>query len=195
MTALILASSSPRRRELLEAAGASFIVVEPDAEEECGGIVSLTAQRNASSKADSVAVRHTDAIVIGADTVVALGGECIGKPRDSSDARRMLSSLSGTRHRVVTGVAVLSRSRRAVSSAETVVRFRELSAAEIDSYIASGEWAGKAGAYAVQEGARGFVESLDGSYSNVVGLPLELLASMLVQFGVDTGGWRMPAWR
>lgn len=180
---LILASSSPRRRELLSGAGLAFDVIEPPLAEPATGLEGLapTAQAEASAyfKARAVGPRE-DAYVLGADTIVAAGHAVMGKPADAREARAMLTNLSGTRHAVVTGVALLGPGgRRRIASATTVVVMRTITADEVDEYVASGEWEGKAGGYAIQETADRFVDRLEGSFSNVVGLPVELVLQLI----------------
>ena len=131
-------------------------------------------------KARSVAESHPDARVLGADTVVAVNGRILGKPVDADDARNMLKELSHNRHVVITGVALVGPGdARRIASDVTYVTMRPMSQQEIEEYIASGEWDGKAGAYAIQETADRFITKLEGSVSNVVGLPMELLARLL----------------
>jgi septum formation protein len=181
---LVLASSSPRRRELLAAAGYEFEVAEPPPEEEPaapGASPESVALGRARSKARAVAASLREGIVIGADTIVNLDGRLIGKPADRADAARILGQLAGTTHRVVTGVVLVDAAggaelARAVS---TGVRMAGMSPSEIDEYVASGEADGKAGAYAIQETADRFVREVEGSFTNVVGLPTEALAEML----------------
>jgi septum formation protein len=141
---------------------------------------------NAKLKAASVALRHPDAIVLGADTVVALGTEVFGKPRDIDDAGRMLSKLVGKTHEVVTGIALIEASSgritlRAVSS---TVTFRALSRTQIDAYLKIVEPLDKAGAYAAQDSANVIIERINGSFSNVVGLPMEVVRPLLRALGV-----------
>ena len=182
---LVLASSSPRRRELLADAGYQFEVVSPPMDEPDELIHKLPPAQQAESlsyfKARSVADLHPDGLVLGADTVVAVGGQVLGKPTDADDARRMLRTLSSTRHCVITGVTLLGPQRqRLIASEVTYVTMRPMSEQDIEDYIASGEWEGKAGAYAIQETAQDrFVLKVEGSYSNVVGLPMELVTRML----------------
>jgi septum formation protein len=136
---------------------------------------------------------HPDAVVLGADTVVALGGLILGKPADQDEARRMLSGLSGTRHAVITGVAVIAPGGdRLVASDVTHVTMRKIASREIDEYVASGEWVGKAGAYAIQETADRFVQSIEGSFSNVIGLPMELVERMLKEIRHRAASRRSP---
>ena len=183
---LILASSSPRRRQLLAETGRQFEVIDPPIAEpaDCGGDLSPAQQAEALAyfKASSVARLHPGQCVLGADTIVAVGGKILGKPADSDRAREMLRLLSSTRHEVITGVAmVMYPDRRLIASDRTYVTMREMSADEIEHYIASGEWIGKAGGYAIQETGDRFIDRVDGSFSNVVGLPMELTARMLAE--------------
>jgi septum formation protein len=181
---LVLASSSPRRRELLEQAGYDFVVTAPSIPEPDDAFNGLTPAQQAESlayfKAAAVAEAHPLALVLGADTIVAAAGHVLGKADDEDEARQMLTTLSGTRHEVVTGVAVLAPDgRRLIASDTTFVRMRKMTPGEIEQYVQSGEWKDKAGAYAIQETADRFIEGLEGSFSNVVGLPLELVARMI----------------
>lgn len=182
-TTLVLASSSPRRKELLRQAGIAFEAVDPPVPEPADVGERLSPARLAEAlayfKARSVAENRPDSLILGADTVVSLNGEILGKPADADDAGRMLRMLSDTRQAVITGVALLGAERRCIASETTYVTMRELSDEEIDQYVASGEWRGKAGAYAIQETADRFVTSLEGSFSNVVGLPMELVTRLL----------------
>ncbi len=180
---MILASASPRRRKLLEEAGIAFVAAAADVEEHLPerGDPHEIARENARLKAAAVVNRGAagcDA-VLGADTVVALDDTILGKPRDEADARRMLGLLSGTKHRVVTGVVLAVSGRWLVSSVETKVTMRRLSDEEIDTYVASGECMGKAGAYAIQETADRFVTGIDGPYDNVVGLPVDAVRELM----------------
>jgi septum formation protein len=183
---LILASSSPRRQELLKEAGFDFKVVCPPIQEPDEIIGKLLPIQQAESlsyfKARSVADAHPDALVLGADTIVALGLKVYGKPVDADDARRMLGDLSGTRQCVITGVTLLAPAGgRLIASDVTHVTMRPITKQEIEDYIASGEWIGKAGAYAIQETADRFVEKLEGSFSNVVGLPMDMVEKMICE--------------
>jgi septum formation protein len=189
---LILASASPRRAELLTAAGYTFDVVPVDVDEmpEARETPLDYVRRVAVDKARASRLAGSGAIVLAADTTVAIDGVILGKPDDPADASRMLRMLSGREHLVHTAVAV--RGGRAADShgpdttvevATTRVRFLQMSAAEIDWYVASGEPDGKAGAYAIQGRASRFVEWLEGSYSNVVGLPVHLVHLLLGQRG------------
>ena len=195
----ILASRSPRRRDLLRRAGYRFRAVPPALEEppSIGRAVTPAqlAEALAYYKARSVLRDHPRAFVLGADTVAAIGEEVFGKADDEDQARRMLRRFSGTRQSVITGLALLRppgpgklRSLRMIASDVTGVTLRELTDEEIDAYIASGEWRDKAGAYAIQESGDAFVERIDGSLTNVIGLPMELLARMFRH--VSAGGIR-----
>lgn len=186
---LVLASTSPRRRELLTMIGARFDLEFPRVDESAFSAITAPDRlvvRLAEAKARDVAARRPDDVVIGADTVVVLDGQILGKPREREEARRMLRQLSGRTHQVWTGLAVVHRaSGRAELAAErTDVTFRELSQDEIDRYTQLGEGLDKAGAYAVQGVGALFVERLEGCYFNVVGLPLARLHSLLTRFGV-----------
>jgi septum formation protein len=181
---LILASASPRRRELLARAGWPFRVVEPpltEPQEEWRGLSPRgLAEALAYFKARSVWEANPGERVIGADTVVWHAGQLIGKPAGEEDARAILRSLCGSRHAVITGVAILGPGgRRLIASDATYITMRKASQAEIQAYLDGGEWRGKAGAYAIQETGDRFVERVEGSFSNVVGLPLELLERMI----------------
>lgn len=183
-TKLVLASNSPRRRDLLREAGLDFEITPPVFDEPETIPAKLTPPAYAESlayfKARSVAEGRPADRVLGADTIVALHGRIMGKPADADDARRMLRDLSHNRHAVVTGLALLGPGEKRTLAAETTwVTMRPMTDAEIEDYIASGEWQGKAGAYAIQESADRFVTRLDGSFSNVVGLPMELLGKLL----------------
>lgn len=185
---LILASASPQRRRLLEEAGYVFTVEPAEVDETDISprlMPSEVALHLARQKADLISNRHPDAVVLGADTVVAFGDQLIGKPDDAADALRMLRLLSGTTHIVITGVAV--RHAAAGHSAETrvmsAVRVRPLTAREIDAYIASGDWAGKAGGYGIQD-PDPFVTRMTGSHSNIVGLPMDATRRLLEAAGL-----------
>jgi septum formation protein len=183
-TRLVLASSSPRRRQLLSEAGYAFdVIVPPISEPQCAPAdmaPAAVAEAAAYFKARSVADRQADAAILAADTVVVVNGRIIGKPADRAEAEHILRTLSGTRHAVITGVALLEPDgRRQIASDVTHVTMRPMSEREIAEYLDSGEWAGKAGAYAIQETADRFVRTVEGSFSNVVGLPMELVERML----------------
>lgn len=179
---LVLASSSAERRRLLSEAGYRFEVIEPGGEEDFGhDNPRQLAERLAYFKARRVADRVPSGLVLGADTICLLGEQVIGKPTDEDDARRILRTLAGTRHRVITGLCLLEASSgvRIVGSEVTWVTMRPMSDQEIEDYVASGAGWGKAGAYAVQPENDPYVERIEGSISNVLGLPMELFERML----------------
>jgi septum formation protein len=182
---LILASASPRRSELLRAAGYAFDVVPADVDERTRSAESPDAyvRRVALDKARVVAACVPDALVLAADTCVVIDGHILGKPIDGADGARMLRLLSGRAHEVLTGVAVIGPAGTSVESASSRVVFATLTEGDIAWYLASGEPADKAGAYAIQGLASRFVERIDGSCSNVVGLPVAVASRMLREQG------------
>jgi len=190
---LILASASPRRRELLAQAGYRFQVVPSEVEEPTGRGSSArqTAVERARAKARAVAAKYPGHVVLAADTLVLLKGHILGKPADAADARHILQRLRGTRHTVVSGVAVRYGEVERTGAEETVVVMRRVADEAIDAYVATGGPMGKAGAYAVQEQGDRFIERMEGSYTNVVGLPMELVGRMLAAVGVTPT--RVPA--
>ena len=178
----MLASSSPRRRVLMEALGLDFIIVEPASDESSDHSDPKTRViMNAEAKARSVSNQFSSALIIGADTIVYSDGEFLGKPAGPEDAKKMLEQLSGKSHQVYTGLAILNTSTGNILTKVscTDVRFKRLSQKVIDAYVASGEPLDKAGAYGIQGDGSVFIADIVGSYSNVVGLPLELLREML----------------
>jgi len=185
---LILASQSPRRQELLRHAGIPFLVRPAQVEERPlpGEGAHAYARRLARAKAEAVSAAPED-VVLGADTVVVADGEILGKPADEADARRMLRLLSGREHQVITGICLRTVQHTVLDSESTSVRFVPLSEEEIADYVASGEPADKAGAYAIQGLASKFIDRLEGCYSNVVGLPLALLYKHLRALRPQTG--------
>lgn len=190
---LILASASPRRAELLRELGLNFVVVPSDATEVAHEELSPRelCQLNAHRKARVVAKRHPDALVLGADTLVFLGREILGKPPDLEVARRMLSRLQGRTHEVVTGVSLMHwRTRRErLFAVRTHVRFRALSAPQIESYLAAVHTLDKAGAYAIQDHGEWLVEEMSGSFTNVVGLPLEQVEAEIKAWNAPPRAW------
>lgn len=180
---VILASGSPRRRELLTEAGIPFVIDVSDVDENVEGLpvemVAILAER----KARAVAEKYSEGLVIGADTLVALGDRALGKPEDDDDARRMLRSLSGHTHDVLTGVCVIDAEtgKTLVTTVRSGVVFRETTDEEIEDYLATGEHKDKAGAYAIQGLGGRFVEGFEGSRTNIIGLPMEELTEMLAQ--------------
>ena len=194
---IVLASASPRRAELLEAAGIEFDVMPADIDETAhtGEAPEAYVRRVAEAKACAIARRAGARIILGADTTVVIGGEMLGKPADDADAKRMLRLLSGRTHDVLTAVTVRrgphvstdarsakaegSTARMTTAVCRTEVEFAALSAEEIAWYVGTGEPRDKAGAYAIQGYASRFVTRIAGSYSNVVGLPIALVYEML----------------
>lgn len=180
---LILASSSPRRAELLGYLGVEFAVIPSDAEETADAHLTPeeTCLLNAYRKARAVAKKHPDRIVLGADTIVCLGTTVYGKPADLADAHRTLNELQGMAHSVITGMCLiqLCAHRERVFSESTRVSFRELSARQIDRYLASIDPMDKAGAYAIQDHGEMIVDRVNGSFTNVIGLPLGRLRAEL----------------
>lgn len=184
---VILASSSPRRLQLLQQIGIEA-EVRPAAFDELstGKMADEVVLANAVGKCQAVCAACGDKVpVIAADTVVVLDGQILGKPKDAADAVRMLTELSGRTHKVLTGVAVSFDGRQLAEVCETEVIFRTLTAAEIADYVATGEPLDKAGAYGIQGRGAVFVEKINGCYNNVVGLPLTRLHLMLAKLGVD----------
>jgi septum formation protein len=193
---LVLASASPRRRELLARIAADFTVVPSEVEETLTGLPTPAAiAALALTKARAVAARLGQGIILAADTLVIIDKLPLGKPRDAAEARAMLQRLRGRQHDVTTGVAVVDAATgRELSTAITSrVLMREYSDAVIDAYVASGEPFDKAGAYAIQEAGGELVGGYIGSYSNIVGLPLEATRRLLAEFGVPLSrpatGW------
>jgi septum formation protein len=185
----ILASGSPRRRELLSSIGLTFDVMPSDIPEvhQPGESPEEYVARLSRGKAAVIAATHPDAWIIAADTTVLLGDELLEKPLDADDARRMLATISGKTHMVYTGVTVQNAARgwHDTRVAETEVRMLPLDARDIAWYVSTGEPLDKAGAYAAQGIGAIFIDSIHGSYTNVVGLPLALLFQMLRRAGVD----------
>lgn len=187
---LILASGSPRRRELLDLMGLTYTVETPDVDESFSGRPSETVMEISRRKAAAVAARHSDSIIIAADTLVFADG-ALGKPHTPERAREMLRSLAGNWHHVYTGITVINtRSGRILRNVDkTRVHLVPMTEQEIDAYVATGEPLDKAGAYGIQGMGGMFVDRIDGSYSNVVGLPMSMLRIMLAQVGgVDERG-------
>ena len=187
---IILASQSPRRKELLERMGIrEFEVIPAQGEEEVLKTRTLTpeqlVEQLSRQKCAEVAAAHPGALVIAADTMVAVNNRVLGKPRSEEDAARMLAALSGRLHMVYTGVTVSRGSKTVTAHEMTSVRFRTLTQADIIRYIATGEPMDKAGAYGIQGYGAMLVESISGDYYNVMGLPVCRLAKMLARFGVD----------
>lgn len=178
MKKLILASGSPRRREILTMAGYTFSVISPDAEELSDGVPEILTVENSRLKAHA-ALKAVSGVIICADTVVALNGEILGKPHTKENAEKMLSSLSGNTHSVITGYTVTDGEKTVSGFEETKVTMRKIPADEIKAYVEKCSPLDKAGAYGIQEAAGMFVSSLCGDYYNVVGLPLCMISEIL----------------
>lgn len=179
--AIILASQSPRRKEILTELGLDFKIIVSDADESSNEkdparLVEILSQRKADAICHMVGENDT---IIAADTVVVLDNKILGKPKNKQDAENMLSILSGNRHKVVTGVCVKKGSRKIVSHDTTFVYFKNLDKETIDNYLSENEYTDKAGSYAIQGAGGNFVEKIEGSYTNVVGLPKELTIKLL----------------
>jgi len=183
--AIILASASPRRKQLFAKAGYRFTSIIPEIDESAFPAERYTAceyaKKLALAKAKSVAERHPDRLVIGADTVVDFNGEIIGKPADAKEAEQITRKLFSAPHKVITGLAIvrLSDGIEIVESDTTTVYPRKMTAEQIAEHIKSGIWRDKAGAYAIKEAGDEFIEKIDGSLTNVMGLPIELLQQLL----------------
>jgi len=189
MKKIILASAWPRRKELLERIGLRFEVEPSNYEEDMNSGLEpheLT-QKMSLEKAEAVASKCKDAIVIAADTFVVFGGQILGKPHTEEDARKMLETISGNYHSVITGFSIIDtgKNKTLSKSVETKVYIRKLTMAEIDAYVKSKEPLDKAGAYAIQGLGAVIVERIEGDYFNVVGRPLSALVEVLKQFGIN----------
>jgi septum formation protein len=184
---LVLASASPRRRELLQSAGIAFEVHPADIPEKMlsGETAKDCAERLAREKALAVASQRPHDCVLGADTVVAIDGQILGKPANAADAARILRLLSGRNHQVITGVCLVVRGKSSVASETTLVTMSEITEKEIADYISSGEPMDKAGAYAIQGLASRWIPRIEGDYSNVVGLPVARVFQMLREHGCE----------
>jgi len=194
-----LASQSPRRRQLLEQLGVAYALLLPDASEDAESLEAVLphetplayVKRVTQLKLDAALTRRVrrglpDAPVLCSDTTVALGRMILGKPADGEDAARMLATLSGKMHRVLTAVALGTPARRQLTVSASRVTFADLSAAQIQAYVATDEPLGKAGAYAVQGRAAAFISKISGSYSGIMGLPMFETVQMLRAFGMET---------
>lgn len=190
---VILASQSPRRREILSALGFCFEVVPPSVENEAaffsGRALDKGLSALAEAKAQSVSLSRPESLVLGADTVVSIDGAVIGKPKTQSEAAAMLGRLSGRRHAVLTSVALLCGECGFAAGAveTTAVQFRSLAQWEIDEYLDLGEYCDKAGAYAIQGSAMAFVDRIDGCYYNVVGLPVRKTIDLFAAYADRKG--------
>jgi septum formation protein len=183
---LVLASASPRRRELLANAGIPFTLRPASVDESLrpNEAPQSYVRRLAASKALSVPC-HEGECILAADTTVVIGGQILGKPEDAADAARMLALLSGRSHEVITGICLRHAAQIHIDAAVTQVFFHPLSPAQIDAYVASGEPLDKAGAYGIQGLASRFIPRIEGCYFNVVGLPVSLVASYLAKLGIS----------
>lgn len=183
----IVASASPRRREILTNAGYQFEVIPSDADENINGVMTPeeTVCELSRRKALAVLENNKDAVVFGCDTVVAIGNEILGKPENDEDAKRMLKMLSGRVHTVSTGVCVTDANKTEVFANTTEVEFFELSDETIESYIATGECSDKAGAYGIQGYGSVLVKRIRGDYFSVMGLPVSETARVLDKFGIQ----------
>jgi septum formation protein len=187
---LILASGSPRRRELLARLRADFTVTPSDVDETLdAGPVAEATVKLALRKAKAVAASLADGVVLGADTLVVIDGDALGKPRDAAEAVGMLRRLRGRWHEVITAIAVVDAGsgREAAEAVVTRVRMADYSDADIDAYVATGEPLDKAGAYAIQERGGALVAGIEGSYTNVVGLPVDETRGLLRRLGALSG--------
>jgi septum formation protein len=186
---IILASASPRRKELLEKIGLRFAVEPSNYEEDMPSALEPHefAQKISLEKAKVVASQHKNAIVIAADTFIIFGGQILGKPHTEKEARKMLETIRGKSHSVITGFSIIDTgtSKTLSKSVETKVYIRKLTLAEIDAYVKSKEPLDKAGAYAIQGLGSVFVEKIEGDYFNVIGLPLSALTEALKEFGIN----------
>jgi septum formation protein len=185
---IILASASPRRRQLLAEAGYKFTVVSPNIDEPAFSAEAINpseyARRLALAKAKSVARKHPDCIVIGADTVVDFNGQIIGKPNDAKEAEQITRKLFSAPHKVITAVAIvrLNDGIEIVESDSTTIYPKKITDKQIAKHIKGGSWQNKAGAYAIKETDDEFIERIEGSLTNVMGLPMELLSQLLEKF-------------
>lgn len=184
----ILASKSPRRREILSDLGLQFDIVTADTDESCDikdprSFVEELALRKGRAVAENI---DNDTIIIASDTVVSCGGEILGKPRDRADAKRMLDMLSGSKHDVISGIALITKGKEAVASEVTHVIFDNLTDSDKEIYLNSDEPYDKAGAYAIQGLASMWIKGIEGDYFNVVGLPVKRLHDLLLtEFGIN----------
>lgn len=184
---IILASASPRRKELLSQIGITFEIIKAEKEEHITSSIPTEVVKELSmQKAKEVAAKCDSSIIIGADTIVAMEGQILGKPKDRADAMRMLRLLQGKKHQVITGVTVLLGSTKTLSFAEvTDVSLYPMTDAQIERYIATGEPMDKAGAYGIQGRFAAYVRGIEGDYNNVVGLPIGRVYQEVLSAGID----------
>ncbi|NRB74558.1 MAG: septum formation protein Maf [Verrucomicrobiales bacterium] len=186
---LILASGSPRRFDLLKKAGFDFEVIKPDVEENEDGSIPIRTltEMNARLKAEAVASQHPDAVIVAADTLVLLGDRVLTKPVDRAEARQMLESLNGNSHQVFTAVAIVNyrQGRERCFDVVTDVHFKQLAGDEMTAYHEKINPMDKAGAYAAQEHGADIIERIEGSMTNVIGLPMDEVSCALAEFGVE----------
>lgn len=186
-----MASASPRRRDLLRKAGYCFEIVPSEVDESAFGTDGVTSEEHtkllALAKANDVAARFPNALVMGSDTVVDLDGEIIGKPDDAVHAEEITRKLFSKPHKVITGVALvcIEKNIEIIEADTTIVYPRQLTEAQITDHIRKGDWQGKAGAYGIQETGDAFVDRIDGSFTNVMGLPMELTQRLLEESGIE----------
>ncbi len=194
MPRLILASASPRRLSLMREYGYVVEVVQPPLREPNDAAHTLPPAQQAEAlsyfKARSVNAIFDSGWILAGDTIVSLHGRVFGKPVDRDDARRILSTLAGTTHKVITGVTLLDAStgRRLIRHEVTAVTMKALTGDELDAYLASDAWQGKAGAYGIQDRGDAFIDRIDGSFTNVVGFPMELVGRLLGAWGFEPPG-------
>ncbi len=187
----ILASASPRRRDLLRKAGYCFEIVPSDVDESQYDGNGISSEEHtkilALAKANDVAVRFPNAVVVGSDTVVDLDGEIIGKPDDADHAEEITRKLFSKPHKVITGLALvcIEKNIEIVEADTTIVYPRQLTEVQIADHITNGQWQGKAGAYGIQETGDEFVDRIEGSFTNVMGLPMELTQRLLFKLGIE----------
>jgi septum formation protein len=183
---VILASASPRRRDLLSLIGCKYKIFSPNADETIfeGETPESACGRLSLLKAKSALEHFPEALIIAADTLVIIDSKIFGKPRDADEAKEMLNILNGREHEVITGLTIIHSGQSITETESTAVHFRKLSSDDIEAYISTNEFQGKAGAYAIQGYGSLFIERIEGDYFNVVGLPLQRLSRMLEKVGI-----------
>jgi septum formation protein len=184
---VVLASASPRRKDLLSLIGFKYEIYCPNVDESIfeGETPESICSRLSVSKAESAFAFFADDLIIAADTLVTIDNSIFGKPYNADEARTMLNTLNGREHKVITGLTIIFKGKIITETESTIVWIRKLSEDDIEAYISTGEFRGKAGAYAVQGYASLFIERIDGDYFNVVGLPLQRLSRMLEKIGIE----------